>query len=157
MTPACERLKKKDIKYTLHEYEHDANAIHFGLEAAEKLNLAPASVFKTLLVSDGKQLYVAVVPVTHNLSFKKAAKHFGVKKLCMAEPKEAEKSSGYLVGGISPIAQKKALPTVIDDSAKELVSIYISGGRRGLDIGIRATDLITVCDKAHFGDVKDNG
>lgn len=155
MTPACNLLKKKKIPYSVHEYEHDTQCTQFGLEAADKLGLDPRSVFKTLLVSDGKQLYVTIIPVTHTLSLKKAAAHFGVKKLAMADVNEAQKSSGYLVGGISPIAQKKALITAVDTSAKALVSIYVSGGKRGLDIGLKPDDLIKACGRAAFSDLRD--
>jgi len=156
MTPACNFLKKKKIPYSLHEYEHDSQCTQFGLEAADKLGLEHASVFKTLLVSDGTKLFVTIIPVTHTLSLKKAAAHFGVKKLIMADPNEAQKSSGYLVGGISPIAQKKALITAVDQSAKALVSIYVSGGKRGLDIGLKPADLISACGRAQFADLKDD-
>lgn len=156
MTPACNLLKKKKIPYTLHEYEHDAQCTQFGLEAASKLKLDPASVFKTLMVSDGKNLFVAIIPVTHTLSLKKAASHFGVKKLMMADINIAQKSSGYLVGGISPIAQKKVLITAIDIKAQALVSVYVSGGKRGLDIGLKPDDLIKVCGRAQYADLRDD-
>lgn len=156
MTPACNLLKKKKIPYTLHEYEHDAQCTQFGLEAASKLKLDPASVFKTLMVSDGKNLFVAIIPVTHTLSLKKAATHFGVKKLMMADINIAQKSSGYLVGGISPIAQKKVLITAIDIKAQALVSVYVSGGKRGLDIGLKPDDLIKVCGRAQYADLRDD-
>lgn len=155
MTPACDYLKKKKIAFGIHEYEHDPNAPQFGLEAAEKLNLDPASVFKTLLVTDDKHLYVTVIPVTHQLNLKKAAKQLGIKKVAMANPKDAEKSSGYLVGGISPIGQKKPLTTLIDESARELVSVYVSGGKRGLDISLSPEDLLQSCPKAIFADLKE--
>ena len=155
MTPACNLLKKKKIPFSVHEYEHDSQCTQFGLEAAQKLGLDPESVFKTLLVSDGKNLFVSIIPVTHTLSLKKAAAHFGVKKLVMANPNDAQKSSGYLVGGISPIAQKKALVTAVDQSAQALISIYVSGGKRGLDIGLKPDDLIKVCGRAQFADLID--
>lgn len=153
MTPACRFLKQKKIAYQIHEYEHDPKSTQFGIEAAEKLQLPPACVFKTLLITDDKNLYVTVIPVIHTLNLKKAAKQFGVKKVSMANPKEAEKNSGYLVGGISPIAQKKPLTTIIDESAKELVSIYVSGGKRGLDISLTPNDLIRSCHMARFADL----
>lgn len=155
MTPACKLLKQKKIPYSLHEYDHDTSCTQFGMEAANKLQLDPAHVFKTLMVSDGKALYVAIIPVTHTLNLKKAAAHFGVKKLLMADANLAQKSSGYLVGGISPIAQKKALITAVDISAKELVSIYVSGGKRGLDIALKPSDLISACGRAQFADLRD--
>ena len=154
MTPACKVLKSNKIEFSIHEYEHDLNAKSFGLEAAEKLNLAVHEVFKTLLVTDSKNYYVAVLPVAHQLSLKKIAAAVGAKKLQMADPKDAERLTGYLVGGISPIGQKKRLKTVIDQSAELLNKIYISGGKRGLDIGIKPRDLIRVLN-AQFADVLD--
>ena len=154
MTPACKVLKSSAIEFSIHEYEHDVHAKSFGLEAAQKLNLDVREVFKTLLVTDSKNFYVAVLPVAHQLSLKKIAAAVGAKKLQMAEPKDAERLTGYLVGGISPIGQKKRLKTVIDQSAEILNKIYISGGKRGLDIGIKPQDLIWVLS-AQFADVLD--
>ena len=154
MTPACKVLKSSAIEFSIHEYEHDVHAKSFGLEAAQKLNLDVREVFKTLLVTDSKNFYVAVLPVAHQLSLKKIAAAVGAKKIQMAEPKDAERLTGYLVGGISPIGQKKRLKTVIDQSAELLNKIYISGGKRGLDIGIKPQDLIRVLN-AQFADVLD--
>lgn len=154
MTPACKILKSNKIEFSIHEYEHDVNAKSFGLEAAEKLNLAVHEVFKTLLVTDSKNYYVAVLPVAHQLSLKKIAAAVGAKKLQMADPKDAERLTGYLVGGISPVGQKKRLKTVVDRSAERLNKIYVSGGKRGLDIGVKPQDLVHVLG-AQFADVLD--
>ena len=154
MTPACKILKSNKIEYSIHEYEHDANAKSFGLEAAEKLNLDVAEVFKTLMVTDEKNYFVAILPVNHQLNLKKVASAFSCKKLQMADPKVAERLSGYLVGGISPIGQKKRLKTVIDASAESLNKMYVSGGKRGLDIGLKPQDLSQVLS-AQFVDILD--
>lgn len=154
MTPACKILKSNKVEFSIHEYEHDANAKSFGLEAAEKLNLAVDDVFKTLLVTDDKNYYVAVLPVNFQLNLKKVASAFGCKKLHMADPKDAERLTGYLVGGISPVGQKKRLKTIINESAKVKEKIYVSGGKRGLDIGVNPHDLVKVLS-ANFADIID--
>lgn len=154
MTPACRLLDAQHIAYTLHEYDHDPACTDFGLEAATKLNLAITQVFKTLLLTDDKQYYVAILPVSHRLNLKKVAQAFKLKKLQLAEIKDAERMTGYLVGGISPIGQKKRLATVIDASAQPLSCMYVSGGKRGLDIGISPTELAQVT-KAVFATIVD--
>jgi len=153
MTPAINQLKKKKVLFSIHEYEHDHNCANFGEEAAEKLNLDPACVFKTLLVSDDKNVFVCIVPVTGTLNLKRAANAFGVKKLHMADMKVAERLTGYLVGGISPIGQKKSLVTCIDQSALSHPTVYVSGGQRGLDIGLTPKDLSSACRNAAFADI----
>ena len=154
MTPATKLLKANKIDFSIHEYEHDANAKSFGLEAAEKLNLRVEEVFKTLLVTDEKNYFVAILPVHHQLNLKKVAQAVGAKKLKMSDPKDAERLTGYLVGGISPVGQKKRLKTVIDQSAVQLEKFYVSGGKRGLDIGLKPQDLAKVLS-ATFADVLD--
>ncbi|MCD8523348.1 MAG: Cys-tRNA(Pro) deacylase [Saccharospirillaceae bacterium] len=147
MTPAINSAKKAGITFTVHEYQHDPAAESYGEEAAEALGLDPALVFKTLLVSltgHKSTLAVAVLPVTHMLSLKAIAKALGAKKAEMADPKLAERTTGYIVGGISPIGQKKALPTVIDRSAETLTTLNVSAGRRGLEIELSPADLATL-------------
>ncbi|MEQ1111476.1 Cys-tRNA(Pro) deacylase [Acinetobacter johnsonii] len=154
MTPATKLLKANKIEFSIHEYEHDASAKSFGLEAAEKLNLRVEEVFKTLLVTDEKNYFVAILPVHHQLNLKKVAQAVGAKKLKMSDPKDAERLTGYLVGGISPLGQKKRLKTVIDQSAEQLEKLYVSGGKRGLDIGLKPQDLAKVLS-ASFADLLD--
>ena len=154
MTPATKLLKANKIDFSIHEYEHDANVKSFGLEAAEKLNLRVEEVFKTLLVTDEKNYFVSILPVHHQLNLKKVAQAVGAKKLKMSDPKDAERLTGYLVGGISPVGQKKRLKTVIDQSAVQLEKLYVSGGKRGLDIGLKPQDLAKVLS-ATFADVLD--
>lgn len=143
MTPAINLVKKQRVTHTVHSYSHDPRSVSYGLEAAEKLGLAPEQVFKTLLVSaETGELLVALVPVNAQLNLKALAASVGVKKVEMADAQRAQRSSGYLVGGISPLAQKKALRTVLDRSAREQATIYISAGRRGLEIELSAEDLL---------------
>lgn len=145
MTPAVACVKKGKVEYTVHEYEHDIGYASFGLEAAEKLAVAPERVFKTLVVKlDATQLAVAILPVNYMLSMKSVAKACGAKKAEMAEKVEVQRSTGYVLGGVSPLGQKKALKTVIDQSAQQYATIYVSGGRRGLEIELNALDLQTL-------------
>jgi Cys-tRNA(Pro)/Cys-tRNA(Cys) deacylase len=143
-TPATVALTKAQVEFTTHVYEHDPAAKSFGLEAAEALGLAPEQVFKTLLVEVDGKLTVGVVPVDKQLDLKAIAAAAGGKKAVMADPAAAERTTGYVVGGISPIGQKRALPTVVDSTATDHPTVYVSGGRRGLDIGLSPTALITV-------------
>ncbi|WP_319584221.1 Cys-tRNA(Pro) deacylase [uncultured Pseudodesulfovibrio sp.] len=141
MTPAINAAKKAKIKYTVHEYDHDPAAPSFGVEAAEKLGVPPERVFKTLVVDAGGTLAVAVVPVMFKLDLKAVAKALNAKKAAMADVKIVERTTGYVVGGVSPLGQKKRLPTVIDASAEEGETLFVSGGRRGLDIELAPSDL----------------
>ena len=142
MTPALDLLKKHRAEHRVHSYEHDPKSASYGLEAAEKLGLDPQQVFKTLLASSEKgELLVAVVPVVGTLDLKALAHAAGVKKCEMADPAAAQRATGYLVGGISPLGQKKRLRTFIDDSAQNFATIHVSAGRRGLEVELAATVL----------------
>ena len=141
-TPATLALTRAQIPYAVRAYDHDPAAGSYGLEAAQALGVEPARVFKTLLVDTGDGLAVGIVPVDATLDLKAVAAALGVKKVAMAEPAAAERSSGYVVGGISPIGQKRALPTVLDDSASGHQSVLVSGGRRGLDLELTPADLV---------------
>lgn len=144
MTPAINCAKKAGIRFEVLEYHHDPASQSYGEEAAEKLGLSTAEVFKTLLVSltgHRSTLAVAVLPVSHSLSLKAIAKALGAKKADMADPALAERTTGYILGGISPLGQKKALPTVIDESARSLTTVHVSAGRRGLEIALSPDDL----------------
>lgn len=144
MTPAVRLLKKAKIEFNLFEYEHDSKNTNFGEEAAAKLNKPRGQVFKTLLFDcqRSNKIGVAVIPIDCHLDLKIIAKLAGIKKIKMADPKIAENITGYLVGGISPLGQKRKLPTYIDISAENFTTIFVSGGRRGLDIEIKPKDLI---------------
>jgi len=147
MTPAIELLKKSQVPHEVLSYHHDPKAASYGLEAVEKLGLAAATVFKTLLtVSEKHELLVAIVPVAGTLDLKALAQAAGVKKLEMAKPDQAQRSTGYLVGGISPLGQKKRLRTFIDESAAELANIHVSAGRRGLEVALAPADLAQLLD-----------
>lgn len=142
MTPGISVAKKAKVAHRVHEYAHDPASESYGLEAAQKLKVEPTRVFKTLVVSlDNKELAVAVVPVSSMLSLKLIAKAAGAKKASMADTLDVERSTGYIIGGVSPLGQKKRLRTIIDSSAKSHSSIFVSAGRRGLEIELSPEDL----------------
>ena len=140
-TPATALLAKQKIKFTLHEYEHDARKAGFGTEAASALGIPPAQCFKTLVADVDGVLTVAVVPVDGSLDLKALAAALGGKRAAMADPTVAERTTGYVRGGISPLGQRKRLQTVIDTSASEWPTVYFSAGRRGLEIELPPGDL----------------
>jgi Cys-tRNA(Pro)/Cys-tRNA(Cys) deacylase len=143
-TPATVALHKAGIAFSLHEYAHDPRATSYGLEAAEALGLDPAQVFKTLLVSVDDSPHVAIIPVTCTLDLKALAAIRHGRKADLMDPAMAQRLTGYVVGGISPIGQRRSLPTVVDESALLLDLIYVSGGRRGFDVGLAPMDLLAV-------------
>jgi Cys-tRNA(Pro)/Cys-tRNA(Cys) deacylase len=148
MTPAIKAAESAGVTVKVHEYQHDPGNTQYGLEAAEALGLDPARVFKTLLVrqnGDDRRLAVAVVAVTGQLDLKAMAAACGAKKVEMADPAQAERVTGYVVGGISPLGQKRRLPTVLDASVNDFATVFVSGGRRGLDIEIAPDDLARLC------------
>ncbi|WP_020573447.1 Cys-tRNA(Pro) deacylase [Actinopolymorpha alba] len=149
-TPAVVALQRASVNHTLHPYDHDSGAggagRGYGVEAAEALGIAPERIFKTLLAEVDGQLAVAVVPVSSTLDLKAFAAALGSKRAQMADPAAAERATGYVVGGISPLAQRRRLRTVIDDSAQTLASVYVSAGRRGLQVELAPADLVALCD-----------
>ncbi|TMX58111.1 Cys-tRNA(Pro) deacylase [Vibrio rotiferianus] len=147
MTPAINLAKKKKVTHTIHQYGHDPRADSYGLEAAEVLGQDPKKVFKTLLFclnGEPKNLAVAIIPVDQKLNLKLAAKAAKGKKADMADPEIAQKTTGYVVGGISPLGQKKALPTFLHESATEQDTICVSAGKRGLEIELAPKDLLSL-------------
>ena len=143
-TPATVALGRAGVAFTAHAYEHDPRAAAYGLEAAEKLGLDPDRVFKTLLATIDGTLAVGIVPVALQLDLKALAQALGGKRAEMADPAVAERKTGYVVGGISPIGQKTTLATVLDESAILCETIFVSGGRRGLDLELAPDDLLAV-------------
>jgi Cys-tRNA(Pro)/Cys-tRNA(Cys) deacylase len=138
-TPAIAAAEKAGIRFTLHEYDHDPKAASYGLEAAEKLGLDPARVFKTLVVSVDGDLTVVLVPVEAQVDLRALG-----KRAAMADPKLAERTTGYVTGGISPLGQRKRLPTILDESALLHETIHVSAGRRGLEIELAPADLLAL-------------
>ena len=145
-TPAFAALSGAGIAFTLHAYEHDPRAESFGLEAADALGVDPDRVFKTLLADVDGELCVGVVPVTGSLDLKAMAAALGAKKARMADPERAERATGYVVGGISPLGQKRRHRTVLDASGERRGSIFVSAGRRGLEAELAPADLVRLTD-----------
>ena len=146
MTPAIRELEAAGVGFQVLEYERGDSMHDFGKEAADKLGLDPDQVFKTLLVTVDGRVAVAVVPVSGKLALKAVAKALGAKQAEMCDPSIAERITGYVRGGISPFGQKKRLPTVIDEMATIFDTVYVSGGKRGLDVAVAPDDLIRVLD-----------
>jgi Cys-tRNA(Pro)/Cys-tRNA(Cys) deacylase len=153
MTPAIKCLEKAKANFNIHEYTHDPAAESYGLEASEKLGVNAARVFKTLVVMlDAKEFAVGVIPVSDMLSMKNIAKAAGAKKAAMADKLDVERITGYVLGGVSPFGQKKALRTFVDATAETHPSIYVSAGRRGLEVEV-APDVFKNLLRANFVDL----
>jgi Cys-tRNA(Pro)/Cys-tRNA(Cys) deacylase len=145
MTPAVNQAKKAGISFRIHEYSHDPSTESYGLEAAEKLGVDPKRVFKTLVADAQGVLIVGIVPASSSLDLKALASAAGVKRAEMADIADAERATGYVAGGISPLGQKKRLRTILDNSAAAFATIFVSAGRRGLEIELAPADLIKLC------------
>lgn len=143
-TPATVALARAGVRFTLHGYEHDPAAPSYGVEAAAALGLDPAQVFKTLVTAVDDELVVGIVPVSGQLDLKAVAAAVGGKRATIADRARAERASGYVVGGISPLGQRRRLRTVLDATALGFDTVYVSGGRRGLDIGLAPADLVAL-------------
>jgi Cys-tRNA(Pro)/Cys-tRNA(Cys) deacylase len=153
MTPAINAVKRARVSHRVHEYEHDPRAESYGLEAAEALGQDPSQVFKTLLAQlDGRKTVVAILPVEGRLDLKALAAAGGAKKAAMTDPQVAERLTGYVVGGISPVGQKRKLPTFIDRSAEGLDVVFVSAGRRGLELELAPSDLASLTS-AQFAEI----
>jgi len=147
MTPAIRLLKKQKISFKVHHYEHENSSLSFGEEAAQKLDAVTKQIFKTLVVKTNDDNFaVAIICVSSKLSFKAMAKVLGVKKVAMADAKDVEKITGYILGGVSPLGQKKRLKTILDTSSKDFDTIFVSGGKRGVDIELSSYDLQKLLD-----------
>jgi Cys-tRNA(Pro)/Cys-tRNA(Cys) deacylase len=144
-TPALRAAVRAGVPHQVHTYEHDPAAASYGLEAAERLGVDAARVFKTLVCDiDGAKLAIAVVPVAATLDLKAMARAAGGKRAAMAATADAERATGYVVGGISPVGQRRRLPTVVDRSAQGLETMFVSGGRRGLELELAPADLLSL-------------
>ncbi len=143
MTPAITLLKKQNIVFQIHRYSHDPNYHSYGEEAAKKLGIPRDRVFKTLIVNtDNGSLITVVLPVQHQLNMKQLCREAKAKKAVMAEKKLVENTTGYVLGGVSPLGQKKILPTFVCQSAKDFETIFVSAGKRGLEIEISPQQLV---------------
>jgi Cys-tRNA(Pro)/Cys-tRNA(Cys) deacylase len=146
MTPAIRTVEKAGIVFEVCEYNHDPRTRAYGPEAASALGVPPQQVFKTLIVKlDTRELVAVLVPVSQSLDLKALATALGVKKVEMADVTEAERATGYVTGGISPLGQRKRLRTIVDDSVRTLPRVYVSAGRRGIDLALDAEDLLRLC------------
>ena len=146
-TPAVEAARAAGVEFELLEYEHDPRHDSYGEEAVEALGLDPSEVFKTLVAQiDNRDLAVAIVPVTSQLDFKALALALGGQRAAMVEAKHAERATGYVLGGISPLGQRRKLVTVVDASAEEHDRIHVSAGRRGMEIALAPADLVRLTD-----------
>jgi len=145
-TPATVALTRAGIAFTSHAYAHDPRAASYGEEAARALGLTTDEVLKTLLVMVDGRPCVGIVPVSGSLDLKAIAAAAGGRRAEMCDADTAQRLTGYVIGGISPIGQKRPLPTYVDESARRLAVVYVSGGRRGFDVGLAPADLITVTD-----------
>ncbi|WP_268916161.1 Cys-tRNA(Pro) deacylase [Aeromicrobium chenweiae] len=143
-TPAFVMLHRAGIEFTPHSYVHDPRADSFGMEAARALGVEPGRVFKTLMAVVDGELCVGVVPVMGSLDLKALADALGGKRSQMADAAQAQRATGYVIGGISPIGQKKLHRTVIDKSAAQWSTVFVSGGRRGLEAEVRPDDLVRI-------------
>lgn len=145
-TPATLALTRLGIRFTLHEFEHDPAQTDFGGEAAERLDVSERRIFKTLLAQVDGELVVGIVPVAGKLDLKALAAAVGGKRAAMADPLVAERKTGYVIGGISPIGQRTRLRAVLDHSVQGFDTVFVSGGRRGLDIELAPDALIDATD-----------
>ena len=147
MTPAVMAAKRAGIDFEVVEYDAGDSDEPYGMGAARALGIAPERVFKTLVVDlPGKSLAVAIIPVAERLDLKAVASALGAKRATMAEPAAAERATGYVLGGISPLGQRRRLPVALDESALGFERIHVSGGRRGLEIGLAPNDLVRLVD-----------
>lgn len=152
MTPAIELLKKQKVPHDVLSYQHDASTTRYGQEAVEKLNLNSEQVFKTLVLETNEgQLIVAITPVSQQVNLKQLAKLCSSKKVAMASAPTVQAATGYILGGVSPLGQKKRLTTFIHSSALAFKAVYVSAGKRGLEVALSPTDLMSQTH-ATYGD-----